>query len=89
MADQRIGCVLRIDVCLRKNFHHNVYFDENSDEITSFKKLTSQPITTLVKYLYITSLIQVLDAVLGHNDSLFRRQQLKALVSIHSQEVPA
>jgi metal transporter CNNM len=24
--------------------------------------------------------------VLGHNDALFRRAQLKALVSIHSQE---
>ena len=31
--------------------------------------------------------IQVLDWVLGHNDALFRRAQLKALVSIHSQEV--
>jgi len=30
---------------------------------------------------------QVLDAVIGHNDTLFRRAQLKALVSIHSQEV--
>ncbi|XP_028762205.1 DUF21 domain-containing protein At4g14240-like [Neltuma alba] len=29
---------------------------------------------------------KVLDAVLGHNDALFRRSQLKALVSIHSQE---
>ncbi|XP_062144386.1 putative DUF21 domain-containing protein At1g03270 isoform X2 [Alnus glutinosa] len=29
---------------------------------------------------------KVLDAVLGHNDALFRRAQLKALVSIHSQE---
>ncbi|KAF3436326.1 hypothetical protein FNV43_RR23418 [Rhamnella rubrinervis] len=29
---------------------------------------------------------KVLDAVLGHNDVLFRRAQLKALVSIHSQE---
>jgi metal transporter CNNM len=29
---------------------------------------------------------QVLDAVIGHNDTLFRRAQLKALVSIHSQE---
>ncbi|MBA0795706.1 hypothetical protein Gohar_006548, partial [Gossypium harknessii] len=28
----------------------------------------------------------VLDAVLGHSDALFRRAQLKALVSIHSQE---
>lgn len=25
--------------------------------------------------------------MLGHNDALFRRAQLKALVSIHSQEV--
>lgn len=33
-------------------------------------------------------LFQVLDAVLGHNDALFRRAQLKALVSIHGQEVP-
>ncbi|KAK6940846.1 CNNM, transmembrane domain [Dillenia turbinata] len=29
---------------------------------------------------------KVLDAVLGHDDTLFRRPQLKALVSIHSQE---
>ncbi|KAK4281140.1 hypothetical protein QN277_012665 [Acacia crassicarpa] len=29
---------------------------------------------------------KVLDAVLGHNDVLLRRAQLKALVSIHSQE---
>ncbi|KAK2980464.1 hypothetical protein RJ640_028872 [Escallonia rubra] len=29
---------------------------------------------------------KVLDYVLGHNDALFRRAQLKALVSIHSQE---
>ncbi|KAL4308374.1 hypothetical protein GQ457_01G053350 [Hibiscus cannabinus] len=29
---------------------------------------------------------KVLDAVLGHGDALFRRAQLKALVSIHSQE---
>lgn len=31
--------------------------------------------------------LQILDCVLGHNDALFRRAQLKALVSIHSQEV--
>nr|DAD19424.1 TPA_asm: hypothetical protein HUJ06_020887 [Nelumbo nucifera] len=30
---------------------------------------------------------KVLDWVLGHNEALFRRAQLKALVSIHSQEV--
>ncbi|KFK42688.1 hypothetical protein AALP_AA1G026800 [Arabis alpina] len=29
---------------------------------------------------------KVLDTVIGHNDTLFRRAQLKALVSIHSQE---
>ncbi|KAF9618363.1 hypothetical protein IFM89_000998 [Coptis chinensis] len=29
---------------------------------------------------------KVLDSVLGHNEALFRRAQLKALVSIHSQE---
>ncbi|KAD4584475.1 hypothetical protein E3N88_22076 [Mikania micrantha] len=29
---------------------------------------------------------KVLDALIGHNDTLFRRAQLKALVSIHSQE---
>ncbi|XP_057717693.1 DUF21 domain-containing protein At4g14240 [Arachis stenosperma] len=29
---------------------------------------------------------KVLDILLGHNDALFRRAQLKALVSIHSQE---
>ncbi|KAF8401634.1 hypothetical protein HHK36_012580 [Tetracentron sinense] len=29
---------------------------------------------------------KVLDCVLGHNEALFRRAQLKALVSIHSQE---
>ncbi|KAL0459558.1 UNVERIFIED_CONTAM: DUF21 domain-containing protein [Sesamum latifolium] len=29
---------------------------------------------------------KILDCVLGHNDALFRRPQLKALVSIHSQE---
>ncbi|XP_047317269.1 DUF21 domain-containing protein At4g14240-like [Impatiens glandulifera] len=29
---------------------------------------------------------KMLDYVLGHNDALFRRAQLKALVSIHSQE---
>ncbi|KAH9617809.1 hypothetical protein KSS87_011482 [Heliosperma pusillum] len=31
-------------------------------------------------------LLQVLDCVLGHNEALFRRAQLKALVSIHGQE---
>lgn len=31
--------------------------------------------------------LQVLDALIGHNDALFRRAQLKALVSIHGQEV--
>lgn len=31
--------------------------------------------------------LQVLDVLIGHNDALFRRAQLKALVSIHSQEV--
>ncbi|KAI3819314.1 hypothetical protein L1987_13141 [Smallanthus sonchifolius] len=29
---------------------------------------------------------KVLDVLIGHNDTLFRRAQLKALVSIHSQE---
>ncbi|XP_076912939.1 DUF21 domain-containing protein At4g14240-like [Bidens hawaiensis] len=29
---------------------------------------------------------KVLDALIGHNDTLFRRAQLKALVSIHGQE---
>ncbi|KAK9067641.1 hypothetical protein SSX86_011752 [Deinandra increscens subsp. villosa] len=29
---------------------------------------------------------KVLDALIGHNDTLFRRAQLKVLVSIHSQE---
>ncbi|XP_022868075.1 DUF21 domain-containing protein At4g14240-like isoform X2 [Olea europaea var. sylvestris] len=29
---------------------------------------------------------KILDVILGHNDALFRRPQLKALVSIHSQE---
>ncbi|CAK9186991.1 unnamed protein product [Ilex paraguariensis] len=29
---------------------------------------------------------KILDTVLGHNDALFRRAQLKALVSIHGQE---
>ncbi|XP_051152831.1 DUF21 domain-containing protein At4g14240-like [Andrographis paniculata] len=29
---------------------------------------------------------KILDCMLGHNDALFRRAQLKALVSIHSQE---
>ncbi|XP_022858810.1 DUF21 domain-containing protein At4g14240-like isoform X2 [Olea europaea var. sylvestris] len=29
---------------------------------------------------------KILDSILGHNDALFRRPQLKALVSIHSQE---
>ncbi|CAN1807435.1 DUF21 domain-containing protein At4g14230 [Linum perenne] len=29
---------------------------------------------------------KILDCVLGHNEALFRRAQLKALVSIHSQE---
>lgn len=30
---------------------------------------------------------QILDCVLGHHDPLFRRAQLKALVSIHGLEV--
>ena len=29
---------------------------------------------------------KILDLVLGHNEALFRRAQLKALVSIHGQE---
>lgn len=32
-------------------------------------------------------MFQVLDWVLGHNEALFRRAQLKALVSIHGMEV--
>ena len=31
--------------------------------------------------------LQILDCLLGHNEALFRRAQLKALVTIHSQEV--
>lgn len=37
--------------------------------------------------LYLLFSVKILDWVLGHNDALFRRAQLKALVSIHSQEV--
>ncbi|KAH6776802.1 CBS domain protein with a domain protein [Perilla frutescens var. hirtella] len=46
----------------------------------------------LVRFLMIVSypisypIGKVLDWVLGHNEALFRRAQLKALVSIHSQE---
>lgn len=40
-----------------------------------------------LKYIYFVRSIQILDWVLGHNEALFRRAQLKALVSIHSQEV--
>jgi metal transporter CNNM len=32
-------------------------------------------------------LFQVLDYLLGHDEALFRRAQLKALVSIHGKEV--
>lgn len=46
----------------------------------------------LVKFLMIICyplaypISKMLDLVLGHNDALFRRAQLKALVSIHGQE---
>lgn len=43
-------------------------------------------ILMIICYPIAYPIAKVLDAVLGHNDSLFRRQQLKALVSIHSQE---
>ncbi|KAG8485556.1 hypothetical protein CXB51_018915 [Gossypium anomalum] len=42
--------------------------------------------TFLIVLLHSLVWLQVLDAVLGHSDALFRRAQLKALVSIHSQE---
>jgi hypothetical protein len=43
-------------------------------------KISNHPFTEI--YVF-----QILDWVLGHNEALFRRAQLKALVSIHSQEV--
>lgn len=44
------------------------------------------PSVNLIK-IHISFMIQILDSVFGHHDALFRRPQLKALVSIHSQEV--
>jgi hypothetical protein len=45
-------------------------------------------IAWLMKWLKYAFFSQLLDCALGHNESaLFRRAQLKALVSIHSKEV--
>ncbi|CAN1855337.1 Putative DUF21 domain-containing protein At1g03270 [Linum perenne] len=43
-------------------------------------------ILMIICYPIAFPIAKVLDVLLGHNDSLFRRAQLKALVSIHSQE---
>ncbi|WCJ21500.1 hypothetical protein M5689_003647 [Euphorbia peplus] len=43
-------------------------------------------ILMIICYPITYPIAKVLDVVLGHNDVLFRRAQLKALVSIHSQE---
>ncbi|XP_059625817.1 DUF21 domain-containing protein At4g14240-like isoform X2 [Cornus florida] len=43
-------------------------------------------ILMIICYPIAYPIAKVLDAVLGHNDALFRRAQLKALVSIHGQE---
>ncbi|KAE8660641.1 DUF21 domain-containing protein [Hibiscus syriacus] len=40
----------------------------------------------IICYPIAYPIAKVLDAVIGHGDALFRRAQLKALVSIHSQE---
>ncbi|KAI4349547.1 hypothetical protein L6164_010125 [Bauhinia variegata] len=43
-------------------------------------------VLVIICYPIAFPISKVLDAVLGHDDVLFRRAQLKALVSIHSQE---
>ncbi|KAE8672264.1 DUF21 domain-containing protein [Hibiscus syriacus] len=43
-------------------------------------------ILMIICYPIAYPIAKVLDAVIGHGDALFRRAQLKALVSIHSQE---
>jgi metal transporter CNNM len=43
-------------------------------------------ILMIISYPISYPIGKVLDVALGHNDALFRRAQLKALVSIHSQE---
>lgn len=63
-------------------------------DIFSFSTLLFMFFTWFLVYRLFTEVIeicfcpQILDCALGHNESaLFRRAQLKALVSIHSQEV--
>ncbi|KAL0724120.1 hypothetical protein Bca4012_038719 [Brassica carinata] len=43
-------------------------------------------VAVLLSVTFVLAFGEVLDAVIGHNNTLFRRAQLKALVSIHSQE---
>ncbi|KAL6507033.1 DUF21 domain-containing protein [Orobanche hederae] len=43
-------------------------------------------IMMLISYHISYPVGKILDCVLGHNEVLFRRPQLKALVSIHNQE---
>ncbi|KAK9146716.1 hypothetical protein Sjap_006619 [Stephania japonica] len=43
-------------------------------------------ILMIISYPIAYPIGKMLDCVLGHNEALFRRAQLKALVSIHSQE---
>ncbi|KAL8171356.1 hypothetical protein V2J09_023160 [Rumex salicifolius] len=58
----------------------------------SFDITTILPVIQKQHQLLVTLLLcnaaamEVLDFLLGHNEALFRRAQLKALVSIHSQE---
>ncbi|XP_040958400.1 DUF21 domain-containing protein At4g14240 isoform X2 [Gossypium hirsutum] len=49
-------------------------------------KLFNQYVAIILSVTFVLAFGEVLDWVLGHNEALFRRAQLKALVSIHSQE---
>ncbi|KAF2287848.1 hypothetical protein GH714_002948 [Hevea brasiliensis] len=49
-------------------------------------KLFNQYVAIILSVTFVLFFGEILDWVLGHNEALFRRAQLKALVSIHGQE---
>ncbi|MBA0854260.1 hypothetical protein Goshw_028216, partial [Gossypium schwendimanii] len=52
----------------------------------SLDKIFHPFVAVLLSVTFVLAFGEVLDVVIGHGDVLFRRAQLKALVSIHSQE---
>ncbi|KAL9855172.1 putative DUF21 domain-containing protein [Arabidopsis thaliana] len=84
-----------LPICLDKIFHPFVAVLLSVTFVLAFGEIWTccwRKLLWLVRILMIICypiaypIGKVLDAVIGHNDTLFRRAQLKALVSIHSQE---